>query len=259
MITVGAALGTLSPIGLDELVERASLLSRLDRKYLLPIADLPFMLGGLADDVMVLEMDRRREFGYRSIYFDTPELDGYLATARSRRRRFKLRIRSYLDSGLHFLEVKTRGGRGDTVKNRIPYDGDHRQLGADARAYAGTVLAEAGIRSGPLQVVPVLTTHYLRTTLFAPSCGSRVTIDTGLVWTLPDGTALRTPELAIVETKSDRTTSDVDRLLWSMKHRPCTVSKFGTGLAALRPDLPSNRWHPVLRRHFHLASDGSRP
>jgi hypothetical protein len=257
VITLDAVVRTLRPIGLDELVERASLLSRLDRKYILPIADLPFVLGGLADDVMVLEMDGLREFGYRSVYFDTPGLDSYLAAARSRRRRFKLRVRSYLDSDQHFLEVKTRDGRGNTVKNRIPYAGDHLRLGSDALAYAGTVLAEAGIHTGPLQFEPVLTTHYLRTTLFVPSPGSRVTIDTGLAWILPDGAALGTPERAIVEIKSERVTSDVDRLLWSMKHRPCSVSKYGTGLAALRPDLPSNRWHPVLRRHFHTASNGS--
>jgi hypothetical protein len=28
------------------------------------------------------------------------------------------------------------------------------------------------------------------------------------------------------------------------------MSKYATGLAALRPDLPANRWSAVLRRHF---------
>ncbi|TMR98385.1 polyphosphate polymerase domain-containing protein [Nonomuraea basaltis] len=246
----------LSPIGLDELVERASLLTRLDRKYILPMADLPIVLGGLADDVKVLEIDRRREFGYRSVYFDTPDLDGYLAAARRRRRRFKLRIRSYLDSDRHFLEVKTRGRRGVTIKNRIPYAGDHGRLGPDARAYARTVLAEARIHTGPLRFVPVLTTCYRRTTLYVPGTASRVTIDTGLTWALPDGATIETPDHAIVETKSARAASEVDRLLWSLKHRPRQVSKYGTGLAALRPDLPSNRWHPLLRHHFHTTTDG---
>ncbi|MEV0174326.1 polyphosphate polymerase domain-containing protein [Streptomyces sp. NPDC050803] len=249
---------TLRPIGLDELVARAELLTRVDRKYLLPATELPLVLTGLGKDARVLEIDGVRQFGYRSLYFDTPELDGYLAAARRRRRRFKVRIRTYLDSGLHFLEVKTRGPRGTTVKDRIPYDGDLRQLGPAPREFVDGVLSGAGIDSARFRLVPTLTTTYRRTTLFLPAGGSRLTIDTSPAWTLPDGSAgLRAPDRAIVETKAGRAGSGADRLLWSLKHRPVPVSKYGTGLAALRPELPAHRWLPVLRRHFPTALDGS--
>ncbi|MER6156857.1 polyphosphate polymerase domain-containing protein [Streptomyces sp. NPDC001868] len=263
--SVAPVVGALRPIGLDELVDRAELLTRVDRKYMLPLTDLPLVLGGLdgagtsrpggaeSGGVRVLEVDGERRFAYRSVYFDTPDMDGYLGAARRRRRRFKLRIRTYLASGQHFLEVKTRGPRGTTVKQRVPYDGEPDRLGPEARAYADEVLREAGIDSHSFRLVPALTTRYLRTTLFLPGGGSRVTVDTGLTWALPDGTELRTPERTIVETKAGRAGSGADRLLWSLKHRPCPVSKYGTGLAALRPDLPANRWLPVLRRHFPTA------
>lgn len=258
MITTDSPVfGALRPIGLDELVERAALLTRVDRKYILPVADLPAVAGGLAGDVRVLEMDGRREFGYRSVYFDTPGLDGYLGSAHRRRRRFKLRIRSYLDSGRHFFEIKTRGARGVTVKHRIPCSGDRLDLDPATLAYAETVLAGARIPYGPLRFAHVLTTHYRRTTLYVPSAGSRVTIDTALAWALPGGAAARIPGHAIVETKSGHATSVADRLLWSLGHRPRSVSKYATGLAALRPDLPSNRWRPVLRRHFRTDSQGT--
>jgi hypothetical protein len=237
------ALDGLRPIALPDLVARAELLTRVDRKYLLPATDLPVLLGGLTDGVEVLEIDGRREFAYRSTYFDTPDLDSYLAAARRRRHRFKVRVRSYLDSDVHFLEVKTRGSRGTTVKDRVPWAG----------RITGAVLANAGVDVDPAVLRHTLTTRYRRTTLFVPTTGSRVTIDTDLAWELPDGTALRTPDRVVVETKSGRATSTVDRLLWSMDHRPCPVSKYATGLAALRPDLPSHRWHPVLRRHFTPA------
>lgn len=42
----------------------------------------------------------------------------------------------------------------------------------------------------------------------------------------------------------------VDRVLWSRGHRPVSISKDATGLAALRPDLPANRWQRTLRSHF---------
>lgn len=207
----------------------------------------------MGEDVRVLEMAGERDFGYRSVYYDTPELDAYLRTARRRRRRFKLRIRTYLDSGAHYFEVKTVGPRGTTVKQRIPYDGDLWRLSPEARAYTDEVLSGAGIDTGGFRFVPTLVTSYRRTTLFLPLSDSRVTVDTGLTWTLPDGTGLRTPDRAVVETKSGRAGSEADRLLWSLGHRPLAVSKYGTGLAALRPELPAHRWLPVLRRHFPTA------
>jgi hypothetical protein len=252
------AVGLLRPIGLDELLVRASLLTRLDRKYMLPLVDLPVVLGGLDEDVRVLEIDGERQFGYESLYYDTPAMDGYLGAARQRRRRFKLRVRTYLDSGERFVEVKTRGPRGVTVKDRMPYDGDPHRLSREARAYADTVLAGAGIDARHLRFEPTLTTRYRRTTLYLPASDSRLTVDTGLTWSLPGGTSeLRAPDRAIVETKAGRAGSSADRLLWSLRHRPVPVSKYGTGLAALRPELPANRWLPVLRRHFPTALDGS--
>ncbi|GGN66471.1 VTC domain-containing protein [Actinoplanes lobatus] len=239
-----------APISLDELVGEAALLTRLDRKYVLPATALPALLDRMPAGVRALQIDDRRTFGYRSVYFDTPELDAYQAAARQRRRRFKIRVRTYLDSGLEFVEVKTRGTRGVTVKERIPYTGNGGDLGPEGREYAYETLAGAGIRPDGRQFRPVLATHYRRNTLYVPSTGSRVTIDTGLSWTLPDGSAVHMPHSVIVETKSGRAASDVDRLLWSLGHRPCRISKYATGLAALRPELPANRWHPVLSRHF---------
>ncbi|WP_105971647.1 polyphosphate polymerase domain-containing protein [Streptomyces geranii] len=264
-LSLGPVVGALRPISLDELVDRASLLTRLDRKYMLPVRELPLVVGGLGAGVgaRVLEMGGERDFGYRSVYFDTPELDGYLRTARRRRRRFKLRVRTYLDSGDHYFEVKTPGPRGTTVKQRIPYDGDSRRLTPEARAFADDVLAGAGIDSAGFRFVPTLITSYRRTTLFLPASDSRVTVDTGLTWALPDGTGLGTPDRAVVETKSGRAGSEADRLLWSLKHRPVPLSKYGTGLAALRPGLPAHRWLPVLRRHFpnppHVPTDPLTP
>jgi hypothetical protein len=230
----------MRPIGLDEITASAALLTRLDRKYILPTDELPTLLERIGDDARVLEIEGRRAFGYRSLYFDTPELASYLGAARRRPRRFKVRTRSYLDTGLHVLERKTRDGRGTTIKERLPYGGDGTSLGPADRA----LLAIPALRR-------TLVTRYRRTTLYLPATGSRVTVDTDLAWALPDGAAVRLPGRAIVETKcAPGTASAVDRLLWSLHHRPGAISKYATGLAALRPDLPANHWKPVLRRHF---------
>lgn len=244
--TVLAAAADLPPVGLAELVDRAALQTRVDRKYLLTVAAAEVVVAGLAEaeQVRVLAEGEQRAFGYASQYLDTPELTGFHLAARGRRRRFKVRLRTYLDSADSFLEVKTRGSRGQTVKQRIPW------TGADD-GFVDDVLQRAGIdqvRSAALQ--PSLRTGYLRTTLLLPASESRVTVDTGLTWSLPTGRAVALPGMAIVETKSGAAASAADRHLWRHGHRPCRISKYGTGLAALRPGLPANRWHPVLSRHF---------
>jgi hypothetical protein len=248
-VNAAEVIAGLTPIGLDELNRRASLLHRLDRKYVMPVAELAPLLSTLSDRVQVLEIGGRREFGYQSSYFDSPELNCYLDSVRRRRHRFKVRLRNYLDSDLRFLEVKTRGPRGSTVKDRKAYLG-RGDLDDDARLYVEAVLAGNGIRGGLTGFRPVLTTRYRRTTLFVPGTAGRVTVDTAITWTLPGGPAIGAPETAFLEVKSTGATRDLDRLLWSHRHRPCSVSKYGTGLAALRPELPSHPWRPVLRRHF---------
>ena len=232
-------LDDLAPIGLPELTSRAALLTRLDRKYLVPLDELPALIAALAPSVRVLDADGQRSFAYQSAYFDSPSYDCYLSTAHRRRRRFKVRLRTYVDSGQRYLEVKTRDRRGHTVKTRFPYAG----TGSLAQAQVVVNSDLTGYRTA-------LTTTYRRATLFAPDSGSRLTIDTGLSWADPSGKAISVPGLAIVETKSAHATTPIDRLLWSLKYRPCPVSKYGTGLAALRPELPSHRWRPVLRRYF---------
>ncbi|WP_307806911.1 polyphosphate polymerase domain-containing protein [Naasia sp. SYSU D00057] len=249
-----SALAGMAAISLDELVAQAALQTRVDRKYLLPRAELEDLLAGLPADALVLDEDGLRSFDYESVYFDTPDLDSYLAAARKRRRRYKIRTRCYLDSGDCFLEVKTRGGRSVTVKDRVPYDAEARdELTAEGLEHTDTILAEAGIDRPDAPLEPTLVTRYARSTVFLPAAGARATVDRDLEWITPAGTVLRTPELAIVESKSGSAPSPMDRLLWRHGHRPDGISKYGVGLAALRPDLPANKWSRVLRRHFTPA------
>lgn len=242
-------LARLDPIDLDELVERASLQTRVDRKYVLPATQVDALLDAVAGQVRVLQIGSLRSFAYESVYFDTPDLLAYRLAARRRRRRFKVRTRTYLDSGRCWLEVKTRGARGSTVKDRLPYDPDHAADIAPGRRYVQDVLSGSGIPgTDSLDLRPALLTRYLRTTLLLPAGNSRVTIDTRLTW---DGTrSLAVPHLAVIETKTGSGACSVDRLLWSRGHRPTRISKYATGLAALDPGLPSAPWRRTMRRHL---------
>jgi hypothetical protein len=134
----GHGLQHLEATSLDHLARHAELQTRIDRKYVVPAPLLAIIVDLLGDDVRVLEVDGSRIFEYRSVYFDTPDLESHLGGARDRRQRFKVRTRTYGDGGTCMLEVKTRGGRGETVKHRLPYDeADRWTLTHDARAFVG--------------------------------------------------------------------------------------------------------------------------
>jgi hypothetical protein len=252
-LTAGLATG-LDPIGLEELVERASLLARVDRKYVVPAASLPALLAAAPRSTRVLEIDGRRSFGYRSAYLDTPERDSYLHAGRRHRRRFKVRTRAYLDTGTCWLEVKTRRGRDLTVKERIEHhDVELAPLTAEGLRFVDACLADAGLAPRAERLEPVLATAYSRATLFLPESLSRVTVDTDLGWTSLSGPRHRDldrPALAVVETKTGSTPSAFDRLLWSHGHRPVQISKYGVGMAALHPELPRLKWHRTLLTHL---------
>jgi len=240
----------LTPIGLDELVERAGLLTRVDRKYLVPIEDVGALVRSLPRDAQVLEIASRRLFDYESVYFDTPDLLAYHLAAHRRRRRFKVRTRTYVDSAQCWIEVKTRGVRGTTVKDRVPHLLDDRTTVLPALPFVTGTLTSHGIGGAEhMRWTPTLMTRYRRATILLPETDSRLTVDVDLAW--HDGRRpLQLHRLAVVETKTGSTASAADRLLWAHGHRPLRISKYATGLAALQPDLPATRWRRTLRRHL---------
>nr|NLI48942.1 polyphosphate polymerase domain-containing protein [Propionibacterium sp.] len=239
-------LDACEPVTLADLNAVAALLTRVDRKYVLTTPAADAFAAGLPAGVRILEIDGRRTFRYASTYFDTERLTCYLDTAHRRRKRFKVRSRTYLDSGARFLEVKTRRGSA-TVKRRTPWPDSGPGLAAAGMSFIGDTLAEDRIRlTGALR--PTLRVTYVRSTFLLPQGSGRATIDSGLRWVdLRSGVEFAVPGLSIVETKSGSGPSAADRLLWQSGHRPAAVSKYATGLAALRPELPRNRWHRLLR------------
>ena len=105
----------VAPISLAETTDQAALQTRIDKKYLLPIGLLGHVLDDLGAGLRALEIDGLRVFGYESVYFDTPRLQFYRDHVQGRRLRHKVRTRRYVDSDLTMLEVKEKGGRGETV------------------------------------------------------------------------------------------------------------------------------------------------
>lgn len=236
----------LAPIALEELNASAELLARIDRKYVIDASVVRALLDEHRDHLAVLDIDGTRAFTYESVYFDTEHHDLYRAAAMHRRNRFKVRTRLYEDAGVVMLEVKTKDGRGRTLKHRMERAAcDRDRLTQEDRCFIDEV-APTALASG---LEPTLTTRYLRTTLVDLDDGSRATVDQHLVCSEPDGTSVSVDHV-IVETKSDGSASPLDRWLWRSGIRPVRISKYCTALAVLHPELPTNKWHRTIVRHF---------
>lgn len=245
-----AAVAELDPISLDGVLNRAALQTRTDRKYFLPASAVPALFTDIGGEFAVLEIDGRTAAAYDSAYFDTPRLELFRAHRQRRRRRYKVRTRSYLDTHDCLLEVKCNSGRGDTIKRRIPYQlGDRAQLTAQGEEFISSTLEEVyGLEPPPLG--RTLSTTYHRTTLVAKHAPVRVTCDTDLDFVGRDHTVATRRDYVLLETKTGPGPDPIAAALRRQRIRPVSVSKYCAAVAALVPDAISNPWRQVLRRYL---------
>ena len=237
----------LSPITLEEINEFAALQTRVDRKYIVNIETCNHLIEEVQAERKVLDIGGMRSTMYQSIYFDTPDLNLYKDAAYKRRPRFKARTRFYQQTNTAMLEVKTKDGRGKTVKKRTPYDASELgELTNDGKIFIDTVIGEPGT-SHDLRAT--LTSQYQRTTIVDPQTSTRITCDEYLTCTDWENQSVSL-SMCIVETKSSGQPSLFDKWLWENGNRPTRISKYCTTLAVLHPELPANKWHKTIKNYF---------
>ena len=97
-------LSTYQPITLDEM-NSVKLLNRTDTKFVTTVDKVVQLLELAENDYRAQEINGERIAPYYTVYFDTPEHDMFMAHQNGHAHRQKLRIRSYVDSHLNFLEI----------------------------------------------------------------------------------------------------------------------------------------------------------
>lgn len=264
MTDLDATVAVLPPITLTEVMERAAALVRVDRKYLLPRELLPDLLRAVADQFRVLRIDGRTSTTYRSSYLDTADLASCRAHLQGRRRRWKVRVRRYLEDGLTRVEVKTRDGRGTTSKEVLDAR-DHTvvstegTLGPVAAGFVGSVLREHGFAVDVARLQSTMEVTYRRATLAAPERGLRMTVDSDMVCDLDGRTVRLDAGFLVVETKGASRPGPADRALVGMGVRPRSLSKYASAASLLRDDLADNdvrRLHGVQLHTEPQVADG---
>lgn len=220
---------------------QADLQVRTDRKYLVPSEAVHHLLTTCGAELRALTIQGLRVFRYESVYFDTPDLVSYHQSARRRPRRFKVRTRTYHESGVAALEVKVRDARKRTVKHRQPHPVEDRErLTTRGHRFVGSFAQPADHLDC---LVPTLATSYHRSTLL-PTGGqtARVTIDVNLaIKDLSDGNEIRLDNMALIETKTTGHPPEVDRALWRAGHRPSASASTAPALPRYaRTSQPTN-------------------
>jgi len=154
------------------------LFDRVDTKYVMNRSQLSDILTRVLDDYKIVTYNGKRSSNCGNRYYDTPQFKFYLDHHNGKRLRHKVRVREYLDSGLQFLEVKSRKNEQRTLKERVSYA--NATAVSDSR-YESLVSRAIEDRKD-LQVV--LSNSFNRITLVNNSSLERVTIDQGLTYNL---------------------------------------------------------------------------
>ena len=151
------------------------LMNRVDTKYLVDERRCMELLERAADQYYVQIIDDCRACRYATLYYDTPQWDMYHMHHNRRLTRQKIRTRTYVETGVTYLEVKNKSNKGRTHKRRMALDRSLFAAAATDTAAADFLRREA--RYAPETLSPSLAARFVRVTLVNHAMTERLTID----------------------------------------------------------------------------------
>jgi len=245
-------LDSFDPISLDEM-SSIRLMNRIDSKYLANEGQLRMLLQMARGEYMVQSIDGIRQSEYRTLYFDDRYNTMYLNHHNGRLTRQKVRIRTYVDTGDNFFEVKLKNNHGRTKKKRI------HLTGADTFVQDGAAefLEENAMLSIPLSdLSPKVANHFKRITLVNNAKTERLTIDRQLSFHNNEtGLDRSMDNLVVIEVKRDGNTfSPIQDLLRELRIFPSGFSKYCIGMALTTPGIKRNLFNEKIKKIEKITS-----
>lgn len=240
MENLNLILAEFSPITLKEM-DNVKLMDRTDTKYVFTFQQLPLFLEQLKNDYRILAVEGNRISRYESLYFDTKNFDLYHCHHRRKPSRFKIRFRKYVESNLHFFEVKFKNNKGRTIKSRV------KQKGIDGSIKDAAELLlndKTPLESSNLE--PKIWVNYSRITFVNKFSPERVTIDIELTFKNNEQSKI-IHNLVIAEVKQDKALSSAFVKLMKKYHvREGSISKYCYGVISLFGKIKHNNFKPNL-------------
>ncbi len=245
-------LAQLPPISLDEM-SGIKLMNRTDTKFVTNKRKLARLLEMAQGQYYAQQIEGSRIANYRTVYWDTPEYRFFLEHHNGRAPRQKIRVRTYLDSDLTFLEVKTKNNHGRTKKKRITVPDHDRNDIVEAGGSDFTLKLTGETFDG---INPTVQNRFQRITLVNKGKTERLTIDFNVSFhNFETDTDAETGELVIIELKRDGNVySPVLDILRRLRIKPSGFSKYCIGSVMTNEHLKHNCFKPKLARVRHLVN-----
>lgn len=203
----------------------------------------------------VLEIDSLRSFRYVTEYYDTPEYSLYRDHYMRRRRRIKVRIRRYADSGLSQCEVKARRGNSLTRKFILA---NSNELGDTERDFISGTLKELNLTHrlalSISQLGHVATTTFDRITLNRTDANEKITIDLNFAVSTDENSLSGSKGLALVEVKSISRRTRTRTNFAKLGVYPIGFSKYASVIEMLISERPRVNSRRSLQRAFGFTS-----
>ena len=241
MDSIDQQITLFEPITLKEM-DSVKLMNRKDTKFIFNEEKLPELLEELKDDYKILEISKKRESQYKTMYFDTEDFKFYTQHHNGKLNRHKVRYRQYVDSDMTFLEIKFKSNKSRTIKKRI------KTLNMDPELKgASKELIEDNINIDANLLKPRLLVNYTRVTLVQKDLNERVTIDLNLSYKV-DNEEFKVNNLIIAEVKQGTQTlsSQVIQFMRNSKIQACGFSKYCMGVVLMYNHLKINLFKPKL-------------
>jgi hypothetical protein len=242
MELLGKIASTFTTISLKEM-DDVSLLNRIDSKFLVDKPILYSIMLEVLNHYDILEIDGQRFTTYDTLYYDSAQYKLYMMHHNGNASRFKVRHRTYLESGLGFLELKFKTNKGRTIKKRIKVAVDKTLKSESQNNFLRQHLGQKF-----LDLVPMIHVEYKRITLVNKNKSERVTIDLDLGFHKNDD-PIYFNNLAIIEVKQDNKSKST--FFESIKSRYIiehSMSKYCIGMALKYPELKHNNFKPIINR-----------
>ncbi len=224
------------PITLGEM-DKVALLNRTDIKFVFHVNKLSEILKQAMSNYRILEINDMRHADYDTNYFDTDNFKFYQDHHNRRSNRYKVRMRSYVNSDIHFFEIKYKSNKNRTVKTRIkiPYQ-EELIKGKAADLLEKTVGISSEVLKKAIQI------HCKRMTLVNNQLTERVTVDFDMKYHI-NGEWFSYPEMIIVEVKRDKSgKSEFLKILHDNHLRSMSLSKYSFGIANYISGIKNNNF-----------------
>jgi len=228
-------LNRFAGIGLGD-IGKANFMNRIDTKFPLR-TDVLFeeILPSIVDEYFIVEINGLRYMEYETVYFDTPDDTFFTAHQNGKKDRYKVRKRTYVDTGNRFLEIKHKNNKGKTKKKRIEITTSLSEIVPEEYDFIAEHIPE-GI--SPASLKAVIQNHFHRITLVRKDMGERCTIDCELGFRTPDDTNTETQGFSMVELKHEAGApkSPLQKVLARNGVKQASFSKYCIGrVLALQP------------------------